>query len=154
MPLMIDSPAFPPGGPIPKEYTCDGADLSPPLEWSGAPQGVRSLVLVMEDPDAPGRVFRHWAAFDIPPAMTGLKAGYGRNRPATEFREARNDFGRVGYAGPCPPHGHGTHHYHIRLLALSQPRLDLQPGVTAAAVLQAAQPYVMAQAETVGTYAR
>jgi Raf kinase inhibitor-like YbhB/YbcL family protein len=154
MALMLVSPAIPPGGEIPAQYTCDGTDISPPLSWSGVPQGTQSLVLVVEDPDAPSGVFRHWAAFEIPPGSHGLEAGYTAARPAAGFREARNDFGKPGYSGPCPPKGHGIHHYDFRLLAISQPTLQLGPAATAAEVLRAAQPYVIQQTELAGTYHR
>jgi Raf kinase inhibitor-like YbhB/YbcL family protein len=153
MPLMLVSPAFAPGGQIPSEYTCDGADISPALSWSGVPAGTESLVLIVEDPDAPSGIFRHWVVFDIPPQTRGLPAGYGRNQPAAGFREARNDFGNSGYGGPCPPGG-GAHHYNFRLLAISRPTLQLTPAATGADVLQAAQPYVIAQGELTGTYQR
>src|SRR2546421_12553923 len=105
MPLMLTSPAVPPGGEIPAQYTCDGADISPPLSWSEVPAGTGSLVLVVEDPDAPSGTFRHWAVFDLPPASRGLDAGYSANRPTTALHQARNDFGKTGYSGPCPPKG-------------------------------------------------
>jgi phosphatidylethanolamine-binding protein (PEBP) family uncharacterized protein len=92
MPLLLASPVFSPGRAIPSQYTCDGADISPPLNWSGAPEGTQSLMLIVDDPDAPSGVFRHGAAFDIPPSAPGLTAGCGPNRPAVGFREARNDF--------------------------------------------------------------
>jgi Raf kinase inhibitor-like YbhB/YbcL family protein len=154
MPLVLVSPAIPPGGEIPAQYTCDGTDISPPLSWSGVPQGTQSLVVVIEDPDAPSGVFRHWAAFDIPPGSPGLDAGYTATRPATGLHEARNDFGKIGYSGPCPPKGHGIHHYHFRLLAISRPTLELGAAATAAEVLKAAQPYLIQQTELVGTYHR
>ena len=154
MPLMLTSPAIAPGGEIPAQYTCDGADISPPLTWSGLPNGTQSLVLVIEDPDAPSGVFRHWAAFDIPAGSPGLAAGYAANRPAASFHEARNDFGKAGYGGPCPPKGHGTHHYHIRLLAISRSALDLKAPATTLDVLKATEPYVIERTELVGTYHR
>jgi Raf kinase inhibitor-like YbhB/YbcL family protein len=154
MPLLLASPVFSSGGAIPSEYTCDGADISPPLTWSGLPAGTQSLVLIVDDPDAPSGVFRHWAAFDIPPSAPGLAAGYGPNRPATGFREARNDFGVLDYGGPCPPKGHRVHHYHFRLFAISRPTLDLTPSASAFDVLQAAQSYVIQQTELIGTYHR
>ena len=154
MPLMLASPAIPPGSQIPAQYTCDGSDISPPLSWSGVPAGTGSLVLVIEDPDAPSGTFRHWAVFDIPPASPGLDAGYSANRPAAGLHQARNDFGKTGYGGPCPPPGHGIHHYHFRLLAISRPTLDLRAQAAALDVLKAAQPYVMQQTELVGTYPR
>jgi Raf kinase inhibitor-like YbhB/YbcL family protein len=154
MPLMLASPAIPSAGEIPAQYTCDGADISPRLTWSGLPDGTRSLVLVLEDPDAPSGVFRHWAAFDIPASSRGLDAGYSANRPASGFHEARNDFGNAGYGGPCPPRGHGTHHYHFRLLAIGRPTLDLRTPATAIDVLRAAEPYVIERTEMIGTYHR
>jgi Raf kinase inhibitor-like YbhB/YbcL family protein len=154
MPLMLASPAIPPGGEIPSQYTCDGADISPPLTWSGLPSGTQSLVLVVEDPDAPSGVFRHWVAFDIPAGSRGLDAGYSANKPAVAFHETRNDFGKPGYSGPCPPPGHGIHRYHFRLLAISRPALDLKAPATALDVLKAAQPYVIERTELVGTYHR
>jgi len=154
MPLMLASPAISPNGEIPAQYTCDGADISPPLSWSDVPAGTGSLVLVVEDPDAPSGTFRHWAVFDIPPASRGLDAGYSANRPTTALHEARNDFGKVGYGGPCPPKGAGAHHYHFHLLAVSRPTLDLRPPAAALDLLRAAQPYVIQQAKLVGTYQR
>jgi Raf kinase inhibitor-like YbhB/YbcL family protein len=141
MPLLLASPAIPPGGEIRSQYTCDGAGISPPLTRSGLQDGIKSPVLVVED----------WGAFDIPAGSRGLDAGYSANRPAGGSHEARNDFGKAGYGGPCPPKGHSTHHYHFRLLAISQPTLDLKPTVTAADVLRTAQPYVIQRAELVGT---
>jgi Raf kinase inhibitor-like YbhB/YbcL family protein len=154
MPLMLASPAIPPAGEIPAQYTCDGSDISPPLSWSDVPAGTGSLVLVVEDPDAPSGTFRHWAVFDIPPASRGLDAGYSASRPTAPLHEARNDFGKTGYSGPCPPRGAGTHHYHFRLLAISRPTLDLRAPAAALDVLRAAQPYVIQQTELVGTYHR
>ena len=124
MPLALTSPAIPPGGPIPAEYTCDGTDISPPLVWSGVPGGTQSLLVVIADPDAPGGTFYHWAIYGVPRrGWPGLNAGFSRNPPAG-VRQARNDFGTIGYRGPCPPRG-STHHYRIELYALSRPTLDL-----------------------------
>src|SRR5207248_9647094 len=121
MPLMLASPAIPPGGEIPAQYTSGGADISPPLSWSDVPAGTGSLVLVVEDPDAPSGTFRHWAVFDIPPPSRGLDAGYSANRPTTAMHQARNDFRKTAYSAPRPPTGAGTHHYHCRRLAPSRP---------------------------------
>ena len=154
MPLMLASPAIPPGGEIPVQYTCDGTDISPPLSWSGVPEGTRSLVLLVEDPGAPSGIFRHWVAFNIPNTAKGLDAGYSTSRPAAGLHEARNDFGKTGYGGPCPPPGHGTHHYHFRLLAISRPTLDLRAAAPALEILKAAQPSVIQQAEFVATFHR
>ncbi len=150
MPLLLMSPAFPPGGEIPREYTCDGSDISPPLSWSGVPAGTASLVLVVEDPDAPRGTFRHWGLYDMPPTAQGLPAG----QPASGWHEARNDFGKIGYGGPCPPPGAGVHHYHFRLLALNRPSLAVPPSAGVAEVLRLAQPYAIGRAELIGTYRR
>jgi Raf kinase inhibitor-like YbhB/YbcL family protein len=171
MPLLLSSPAFPPGGTIPAQYTCDGADISPPLAWSGAPPGTRSFVLVLQDPDAPSGAFHHWAIYDIPAGARDLPAGYRPGRPASGLvpaprapmvpfgragtpDEARNDFGEAGYGGPCPPPGGGIHHYQFRLMAISRPRLDLGPAATVLDVEKAAAPYRIASTELVGTYRR
>lgn len=153
MPFVLSSPAFATGTAIPSQYTCDGADLSPPLAWSGAPAGTMSFILVVEDPDAPGGTFRHWAVFDIAAGVAGLAAGYGAGRPAGGFEAARNDFGAAGYRGPCPPPG-AVHHYRFRLFAIRLARLDLTPAASALAVERAAVPYVIARTELVGTYRR
>lgn len=151
MPFALTSPAIPPGGAIPAEYTCDGSDISPPLVWSGVPGGTQSLVVVVADPDAPRGTFYHWAAYGIPPGATGLPAGFSRNPPAG-VGQARNDFGTAGYRGPCPPRGRGAHHYHIELYALSRPTLELPPATSVPDVVQAAAPYVIARTELTGTY--
>jgi Raf kinase inhibitor-like YbhB/YbcL family protein len=153
MPFLLLSPGFPPGAPIPREFTCDGSDISPPLDWTGVPPGTASYALVVEDPDAPGGVFRHWAAYDIGAGNTGVPGGFHAGQ-AAPFLQARNGFGKVGYSGPCPPPGAGPHHYRFILLALSQRMLGLRPPADAAAVLSAAQPYVIARAELTGTYQR
>ncbi len=153
MPLLLASPAFAPGGQIPAEYTCSGADISPPLSWSGVPAATRSLVLVVEDKDAPGGAFRHWAVFDIPAGAPGLAAGVRPNRTEGDFRQTRNDFGRPGYGGPCPPPG-PAHHYRFRLIAISRPTLDLTAAASALDVLRAAEPYAIQQTQLVGTYQR
>jgi Raf kinase inhibitor-like YbhB/YbcL family protein len=146
--MMLSSPAIPPDGEIPVQYTCDAGDIAPPLAWSGVPNGAQSLVLVVEDPDAPGGVFMHWAAYDIAPGIKGLVAG-----PHPYLREAQNDFGKSGYGGPCPPQG-TSHHYHFQLLALNRANLDLGPAPTATEVLRAAEPYAIDRAEFVATYRR
>jgi len=153
MPLFLMSAAFAQGGEIPAQYTCDGSDISPPLSWSGVPAGTQSLVIVIDDPDAPSGDFQHWAAFDIAPAAPGLAAGYGP-RPAAGLRQGVNDFGSVGYRGPCPPRGGGTHHYHFRLFALNRATLDVSPAARDLDVLRAAEPYAIGRAELTGTYHR
>jgi Raf kinase inhibitor-like YbhB/YbcL family protein len=150
MPLLLTSPGLPPGGEIPRQYTCDGSDISPPLAWSGAPKGTASFALVVEDPDAPGGTFRHWAAYDIAATATGLAAGQGATAP---FAQASNDFGKIGYGGPCPPSG-TRHRYVFTLMALSQPHLVLGPSPDAEAVVTAVLPYLIGRADLTASYQR
>lgn len=149
MPFLLTSPAFANGQAIPPAYTCKGTDISPPLAWRDPPAGTRSFVLVLEDPDAPGGVFRHWGVYDIPPAQHALAAGVGLDR----LHPVINDFGRSGYGGPCPPPG-PPHHYRFRLAALDRPALRLPPHATVAALWQAAQPYIIGEADLVATFRR
>ena len=106
--MKIMSPAFSEGGPIPRAHTCDGADLSPPLAWSGIPEGTRELALIMDDPDAPRGTWVHWVLYGIPVTVTGLAAGISSEaelrRPITA-KQGVTDFRRTGYGGPCPPPG-------------------------------------------------
>jgi Raf kinase inhibitor-like YbhB/YbcL family protein len=136
--LTIASDAFQDGKPIPRKYTCDGADRSPPLHWQGAPEGTISLALIVDDPDAPSGAWTHWILYNMPPATQAL----GEGVPATAAlgdgsRQGTNDFGKIGYGGPCPPPG-STHRYRFKLYALSAP-LDLEPGARLDAVLKAIQ---------------
>lgn len=146
--MQITSPAFADGSTIPRKYTRDGDNLSPPLEWSGAPDNTRSFVVVIEDPDAPSGIFRHWAAYDLPPDRTSLAESTAPDH------EGINDFGNRGYDGPEPPRGHGPHHYHIRVAALDVDHLDVRPTAKVAEVWRAAAPHILDQAEIVATYRR
>lgn len=149
MALRIRSPAFGDGAPIPDEFTKGGRNISPPLDWSGAPEGTKSFVLVVEDPDAPSGTFRHWALYDIPGDKMGLKEG----EDVSKFRQGVNDFGNQGYDGPEPPPGHGVHHYHFRLAALDTARLqDVQGQAKVSAIWDKAQPHLLEEAEVVGTF--
>lgn len=153
MALQLQSPAFAEGGAIPRKYTGDGDNLSPPFKWSGAPQSARSFALICEDPDAPSGTFRHWAVANIPADENGLSEGVGAAR-AGRFDFARNDFGHAAYDGPAPPRGHGLHHYHFRLAALDVDHIDVSPQQSADEFWREVQPHVLAEAETVGTYQR
>lgn len=154
MPLILESPAFPDGGPIPIEYTCDGRDISPPLAWHGVPEGTQSLVLIVDDPDAPDpraprMTWVHWVLYNLPPQTTGLPAGMrGADLPAGT-REGINDWKRGGYGGPCPPIG--RHRYFHKLYALdielSSPARATKPGIEAAM-----QGHVLDQSVLIGTY--
>jgi Raf kinase inhibitor-like YbhB/YbcL family protein len=152
--LSVRSTAFDEGGRVPKQYTCDGADVSPPLDWGGAPQKTRTFALVCNDPDAPRGDWVHWVIFDLPAGAKGLPANagpQGREKLAGSGTQGRNDFGKIGYNGPCPPGG--SHRYVFRLYALDA-ELSLAPGATRAELVKAMQGHILAQAQLTGTYAR
>ena len=157
MAMTIRSTAFEPGMPIPKKYTGDGEDISPPLSWSGLPDGTAELALIVDDPDAPTREpWVHWVLYKIPATLSGLPEGVDKSeRPANVpgAMQGRNSWGRVGYGGPAPPRGHGTHHYRFRLYALDAP-LEVKPGLDKSALLAAMRGHILAEAEIVGTYQR
>jgi Raf kinase inhibitor-like YbhB/YbcL family protein len=146
--LSLSSDAFQDGQPIPAQYSCDGANRSPALHWSDPPQGTRSFALVVDDPDAPSGTFRHWGAYDIPASTRSLAAG---QKAGTEVT---NDMNKPGYAGPCPPPGHGVHHYHFKLFALDVDRLGLGANARVVDVEREAGKHALAQGELVGTYER
>ncbi|HYZ79472.1 MAG TPA: YbhB/YbcL family Raf kinase inhibitor-like protein [Gaiellaceae bacterium] len=145
--FALESGAFQNAQAIPSRHSCEGDDVSPPVRWTNVPEGTRSLVLVVDDPDAPGGVFTHWLAWGLDPAAEGL----GEGEPAP--REGRNDFGTSGYRGPCPPPGHGRHRYVFRLYALDTD-VPLGPGATKAELEGATEGHVLTTAELVGTYER
>jgi Raf kinase inhibitor-like YbhB/YbcL family protein len=145
--LLLTSSAFADGGTIPRRHTCDGEDRSPPLAWTAPPTGSRSLALILDDPDAPGGRFIHWIAWGIPPDQSGLAEGEAAPL------EGRNDFGSVGYRGPCPPRGHGPHRYRFRLHALGE-ELRLAPGAGVRELERELSADLLAVAELVGTYGR
>lgn len=157
MSITIDSPSFASGGAIPRRYTGDGEDVSPPLEWTGIPEGTRELALIVDDPDAPrAEPWVHWVVYKIPADANGLgedaRGGDGAALPGGVL-QGRNDFGATGYGGPAPPRGHGTHHYHFTLYALDIP-LDVAPGADKAGLLRAIEGHILARGELVGTYER
>ena len=145
--LVLTSPSFDEGGAIPIRHTCDGSDISPALEWEGAPQGTVSFALILDDPDAAG--FIHWVVVDMPGGSSGaLVEGLKGTDP---MLQGRNDFGRTGYGGPCPPSG--THHYRFTLWALSS-RLNLSGNPSAAEVQTALSTRILARTTLNGTYTR
>lgn len=152
MALTLSSSAFGNEQAIPDRYSRDGGNISPPVEWEGAPAGARSYALIVEDPDAPKGTFRHWAAFDIPADTHQLPEGAGSGQTISGVRMAKNDFGNARYDGPQPPPGHGTHHYHFKVFALDVPQLQLPAGCTATDVLEAARAHCVAAGESVGTF--
>ncbi|HVS77150.1 MAG TPA: YbhB/YbcL family Raf kinase inhibitor-like protein, partial [Steroidobacteraceae bacterium] len=146
MALSITSPAFSNGQRIPERYSKDGGNHSPPLEWRDAPRNTRSFALVVEDPDAPRGTFRHWAVYNLPASYQRLDENTRGSGSGASLETAVNDFGNRAYDGPQPPHGHGVHHYHFRLLALDVPELNLPPQAKITDVLNAAHSHVIAQA--------
>jgi len=154
MTLRIASTAFAPDGAIPAVHTCEGKDLSPPLAWSGAPAGTRSFGLIVDDPDAPDpaapqTTWVHWVLYDIDAAATGLPEGARAAQLPAGTREGRNDWGRTGYGGPCPPIG--LHRYFHKLYALDTVLPDLERP-DKAALEKAMKGHILAQAQLVGTY--
>jgi Raf kinase inhibitor-like YbhB/YbcL family protein len=143
--FALTSEAFTNGQAIPSQFTCDGAGQPPPLAWGEPPDGTRSFALVVDDPDAPSGLFRHWGAYNIPASA--------RSVPGSAA-QAVNDFGKPGYGGPCPPKGHGPHHYHFKLFALDVDRLDLPASAKVAQVESEADKHVVGRAELTGTYER
>jgi len=152
MSFELISEAFAYGEPIPRRYTCDGDDVSPPLRWGDPPAETRSFVLIMDDPDAPMGTWDHWVLFDIPAEARALPEAVPPDaEPATGGRHGRNSWQRLGYGGPCPPRG--THRYFFRLYALDTV-LDLPAGVDKGRVMRVMEGHVLAQAELMGTYSR
>jgi Raf kinase inhibitor-like YbhB/YbcL family protein len=143
--MKLSSPAFEPGENIPVRFTCDGSDVSPPLQISDIPEGAVSLVLVMDDPDAPAGVWDHWIAYDVEPQEMIDESVEGLGTPGT------NSWGRTGYGGPCPPSG--THRYFFTAYSLDT-SLGLSPGADKAAVLEALSGHVLAEATLMGRYSR
>lgn len=142
--IALTSSAFQNGQPIPTQYTCDGTNQTPPLNWSQPPSGTKSFALVVDDPDAPGGTFRHWGVYDISPNARSIAGA----------RQATNDKGTLGYTGPCPPPGHGPHHYHFKLFALDVDKLGLPSSAKIVDVENAAAKHAIAQGELIGTYER
>ncbi|MGH7606831.1 MAG: YbhB/YbcL family Raf kinase inhibitor-like protein [Gemmatimonadales bacterium] len=153
--MKLTSAAFADGRPIPVAHTCDGADVSPPLAWSGAPAGTQQFALICDDPDAPGKTWVHWVLFNIPGTVSRLAEHVGKTETLSDLggaMQGTTDFEDVGYGGPCPPPGK-PHRYFFKLYALDAP-LGLRPGVTKADVERALEGHVLAQAQLMGTYAR
>jgi Raf kinase inhibitor-like YbhB/YbcL family protein len=156
MSLKLISAAFAHASEIPRRYTCDGQDVSPPLVWSGVPEATKSLALVVDDPDAPDpkaprMVWVHWVLYNIPPSATGLAEDVAASRLPVGAREGTNNWQRTGYGGPCPPIG--RHRYFHRLYALDTLLPDLAHPEKAK-LEKAMAGHIIAQAELIGTYAR
>lgn len=148
--LTLTSPAFADGEDIPRKYTCEGEDTTFPLAWSGVPEGTKSLALTIFDPDAPRpQGWIHWAVYDLPADLRAVPEG-GKLPDTAKF--VRNDFDRDAYGGPCPPPGHGVHHYRITLYALDTAKLDTPKSYDD--LVSEAKEHALATAELTGTYER
>lgn len=153
MAFQLTSTAFSNGEQVPPEHTCTGQDRSPQLAWREAPAGARSFALIVEDPDAPRGEWTHWVLYDLPPDVQELPAGMPANATLPDgARQGRNDSGKIGYSGPCPPPG-PAHRYFFRLSALDS-LLNLRPGASKQEVTAAMAGHVLGQAELMGRYAR
>lgn len=150
MAFTLSSSAFKNGGAIPAKYTQYGENISPPLAWEGMPEGTKSFVLVIEDPDAPVGTVTHWVGYDIAPKTSELPAQVR----ADQIPQGLNDMGHAHYDGPKPPEGHGPHHYHFRLAALDVPTLGASAGSTAVEIKKKARSHVLAETEFVGVFER
>ncbi len=157
MRMMIKSDAFRALQPIPVKHTEDGDDVSPALSWSNVPPLAKELALICDDPDAPTEEpWVHWLIYKIPATATGLAENIQKSErlpPPLKSLQGKNSWHTIGYRGPAPPKGHGVHHYHFKLYALSTP-LSLGPGADKAALLKAMSGSILAEAELVGTYER
>ncbi|MBE9546861.1 MAG: YbhB/YbcL family Raf kinase inhibitor-like protein [Proteobacteria bacterium] len=150
--MEITSSAFEEGGNIPEMYTCDGANISPPLEWTAAPDGAKSFALICDDPDAPMGTWVHWVAYDLPVSISRLPENIPPERtPASGGKQGINDFNKIGYGGPCPPGG--THRYFFKLYALDT-TVDLAPGATKEQLLKAMRGHILSEAQLMGKYRR
>jgi len=160
MTIQITSTAFQEGQPIPKKHTGDGEDVSPPLSWTGVPEKAKELVLICDDPDAPtDEPWVHWVIYKIPPDVKALKEGIARKARLTDppgALQGKNSWPgtqNIGYRGPMPPPGHGTHHYYFKLYAL-EAKLSVESGMDKKSLLQEIRGHVLAEGQIMGTYAR
>ena len=150
--MRLTSSAFANGATIPTTYTCAGANVSPPLEWTDVPASAVTLALIVEDPDAPSGTFVHWVVYDLP-VDAGTRAGkIGENETPSNARQGVNGFSDSKYGGPCPPPG-SPHHYHFKLYALDT-KLGLPPGASADQVEGAMRAHILASAELIGIFGR
>jgi hypothetical protein len=157
MTITVKSTAFVSNEPIPKKHTADGADLSPPLTWSGHPHGVKEFALICDDPDAPTpEPWVHWVLYKIPADTASLPENIEKKEtPSTPpgAQQGQNSFHKIGYGGPAPPKGHGVHHYHFKLYALDTP-IEISGPTDKKRLLNAIKGHILAEGELVGTYER
>jgi Raf kinase inhibitor-like YbhB/YbcL family protein len=152
MEIKVTSSAFAEGGLIPAKYTCDGSDISPPLQWEAVPEGTKSIALISDDPDAPMGTWVHWVLFNLPAESKGLEENIPSDKTLPNgARQGLTDFGRVGYGGPCPPSG--THRYFFKVYALDM-KLDLAAGAKKSELLKAMEGHILGQGQLIGKYKR
>lgn len=152
MEIKMTSSAFKEGDIIPRKYTCDGQDISPPLAWESVPDATKSLALISDDPDAPMGTWVHWVIFNLPPDAKELSENVPTQRELKNgAKQGTNDFRRIGYGGPCPPRG--THRYYFKLYALDT-MIDISPGATKSQLLKAMEGHILAQGQLMGKYSR
>lgn len=150
--MILKSSAFNEGDLMGAKYTCDGADVSPPLSWTGFPDETESFALICDDPDAPVGTWVHWVFYDIPASVSDLPEHISTDKnPNVGGTQGVNDFRKIGYGGPCPPGG--THRYYFKLYALNR-ELGLAPGVTKQKLLAAMKGHILAEAQLMGRYRR
>ena len=152
MAIKVTSPVFSEGGMIPKKYTCDGEEASPPIEWSNIPEGAKSIAVISDDPDAPGGMWVHWVIFNIPPAEKGLPENVTHDKALPNGAiQGINDSREIGYGPPCPPSG--THRYYFKVYALDDV-LKPEPGITKNQLLKAMDGRILAEGGIMGRYKR
>jgi len=152
MEIKLTSKAFKEGDFIPKKYTCDGENVSPPLEWSGIPSEAQSIAIICDDPDAPMGTWVHWVVFNIPPSVSKLNEKFPSNKILEDgTTQGNNDFKKIGYGGPCPPGG--IHRYFFKIYALDK-RVELTPGTTKGELLHEMNGHILAEGKFTGKYSR
>lgn len=157
--FSVSTPAFKDDGVIPSKYTCEGEDVSPPLEWSGVPEGTKSFALTCLDPDAPPGTWVHWVLYDFPGDSTGMDENLPKEETLTSGAKQGacwgvDSFSRVGYYGPCPPPGHGYHRYYFTLYALDVDSVGLDPNAAHRDLEKAMEGHILAKAVVMGRYKR
>jgi Raf kinase inhibitor-like YbhB/YbcL family protein len=151
MTFRVTTTSFRSGGPIPKKFTCDGEDISPALSWTDPPTGTKGLAVIVDDPDAPAGTWVHWVLYDLPAETHNLPEGTPKDRSLPGgAQQGRNDFGKIGYNGPCPPRG-TVHRYFFKLYALNS-KTGLNPGATKSEFERAMKGHILAQAELIGKF--
>ena len=150
--MKLSSSAFNEGSPIPKKYTCDGMNISPPLQWSFLPEGTKTIAIICDDPDAPTGTWVHWVLYNLPGNINELPENIPPSITLPNgARQGRNDSGKTGYIGPCPPGG--THRYFFKIYALSV-QLQVEENITKSGLLNAMKEHILSEAQLMGMYKR